>query len=559
MYCLSSRRLSHEHVAHQCGTLRFGTRPGPRRPRRRIAGSSRTPTCSWWTAASCRHPLGVGPALTIIANALRVAAKVVGRSLTARRPLMTVTRRCRSAGAVPPGPTHPRRPGCGCASRSSAIKLARHARSRRGGCGGGSSGTIFGKKYPPGLNEEEAENVPSGTTRRSTPCSPAACKPECRPIPAGTPQFLSPCDGTVQDVGRVDGRQAADRQGDRVHARVAARRSDTAPFDGGHLRDRLPVADRLPPRLQSAGRASGGGRARPRLPAARPPAVPAGRVPGLHSERAHDPPPFDAARPCLVVMVAGWGVGNITLPLAPGFAPGRGRVESFGWDLAAGRPPRRMGRDLRARFHGRAANAARGRRDALGVPQREGPLWTASVPARASPPTLADRRPQDVEARPARPAREGRDDLVLVAGLGNPVAAAYAAFVARELRGEAVLIEGAGIARAAACRPEFSSRRSAHADARRRDRPRPRRGPDRLRRAAPVGGRATGAGRPGGDGTSMVARIRRHRRQLFRVHLDDSDAEEVERFALSRFREVAPRSPGWSSSAPATCSARTPP
>jgi phosphatidylserine decarboxylase len=27
--------------------------------------------------------------------------------------------------------------------------------------------------------------------------------------------------------------------------------------------------------------------------------------------------------PCLVVMVAGWGVGNITLPLASNFRPGR--------------------------------------------------------------------------------------------------------------------------------------------------------------------------------------------------------------------------------------------
>jgi phosphatidylserine decarboxylase len=39
-----------------------------------------------------------------------------------------------------------------------------------------------------------------------------------------------------------------------------------------------------------------------------------------------------AAGPCAVVMVAGWGVGNITLPLAPGLRPGTRRVESFGWD-----------------------------------------------------------------------------------------------------------------------------------------------------------------------------------------------------------------------------------
>lgn len=59
-----------------------------------------------------------------------------------------------------------------------------------------------------------------------------------------------------------------------------------------------------------------------------------------------------------------------------------------------------------------------------------------------SPPTLADRRALAVEARPARPAWEGRDDLMLVAALGDPVASDYAAFVGRGTRGEAVLIEG---------------------------------------------------------------------------------------------------------------------
>ncbi len=31
---------------------------------------------------------------------------------------------------------------------------------------------------------------------------------------------------------------------------------------------------------------------------------------------------------CVVVMVAGWGVGNITLPFAPQFKPGSRRMES---------------------------------------------------------------------------------------------------------------------------------------------------------------------------------------------------------------------------------------
>ena len=35
--------------------------------------------------------------------------------------------------------------------------------------------------------------------------------------------------------------------------------------------------------------------------------------------------------PCAVVLVAGWGVGNVTLPLAPGFRTTGRRVESHRW------------------------------------------------------------------------------------------------------------------------------------------------------------------------------------------------------------------------------------
>jgi choline dehydrogenase-like flavoprotein len=74
--CLSKTFPSHEHVAHHCGTLRFGTRPENAvadaecrmfgHPNVFIVDGSVFPTS-----------LGVGPALTIIANALRVARVVV--------------------------------------------------------------------------------------------------------------------------------------------------------------------------------------------------------------------------------------------------------------------------------------------------------------------------------------------------------------------------------------------------------------------------------------------------------------------------------------------------
>jgi choline dehydrogenase-like flavoprotein len=77
VYCLAPKRYnSDEHVAHQCGTLRFGNDPAHAvldsdcrmyaKPNVFAVDGSFMPTS-----------LGVGPGLTIMANALRVAAKVV--------------------------------------------------------------------------------------------------------------------------------------------------------------------------------------------------------------------------------------------------------------------------------------------------------------------------------------------------------------------------------------------------------------------------------------------------------------------------------------------------
>jgi choline dehydrogenase-like flavoprotein len=73
--CLSKRFASDEHVAHQCGTLRFGMDP---------AHAVLGPDCRMFKHSNVfvvdgsffPTSLGVGPALTIMANALRVAALV---------------------------------------------------------------------------------------------------------------------------------------------------------------------------------------------------------------------------------------------------------------------------------------------------------------------------------------------------------------------------------------------------------------------------------------------------------------------------------------------------
>jgi choline dehydrogenase-like flavoprotein len=78
VYCLSQRRFSssHEHVAHQCGTLRFGNDP---------AHAVLDADCRLYAnpdvfavdGSFLPTSLGVGPGLTIMANSLRVASRVL--------------------------------------------------------------------------------------------------------------------------------------------------------------------------------------------------------------------------------------------------------------------------------------------------------------------------------------------------------------------------------------------------------------------------------------------------------------------------------------------------
>jgi choline dehydrogenase-like flavoprotein len=76
VYCIAPRYSSHEHVAHQCGTLRFGSDP---------AHAVLDPDCRMFAnpdvfavdGSFLPTSLGVGPGLTIMANSLRIASKVV--------------------------------------------------------------------------------------------------------------------------------------------------------------------------------------------------------------------------------------------------------------------------------------------------------------------------------------------------------------------------------------------------------------------------------------------------------------------------------------------------
>jgi phosphatidylserine decarboxylase len=185
---------------------------------------------------------------------------------------------------------------------------------------------VFGKKYPPGLDENEADR-PLWAYPSLNALFTRGIKPDQRPIPAGTPQFLCPCDGTVQDIGRVQDGKLLTVKGIEYTLASLLPHTDPRPFEDGHFLvvflspiDCHRVFSPQDGLLQSAS-----------------------HVPGF---RLLVHPPFQrpeypvytlnermilrfgtALGPCLVVMVAGWGVGNITLPLAREFRP-RSRVSA---------------------------------------------------------------------------------------------------------------------------------------------------------------------------------------------------------------------------------------
>jgi hypothetical protein len=76
VYCITRQAFSDEHVAHQCGTLRFG-----RDPAHAVLDADcrmyANPDVFAVDGSFLPTSLGVGPGLTIMANALRVATKVV--------------------------------------------------------------------------------------------------------------------------------------------------------------------------------------------------------------------------------------------------------------------------------------------------------------------------------------------------------------------------------------------------------------------------------------------------------------------------------------------------
>jgi len=92
---------------------------------------------------------------------------------------------------------------------------------------------IFVKKYPPGLNEEEAE-LPLWAYPSLNAVFTRGIKPEFRPVPAATTHFLAPCDGTVQEVGRIRQGKIVTLKGIEYTLASLLPGADVQPFEGGH-------------------------------------------------------------------------------------------------------------------------------------------------------------------------------------------------------------------------------------------------------------------------------------------------------------------------------------
>jgi phosphatidylserine decarboxylase len=190
--------------------------------------------------------------------------------------------------------------------------------------------SVFAKKYPPGINEIEAE-LPLSAYPSLNALFTRGIKPEFRPIAADTPQFLSPCDGRVQDFGRVKQDKLLTLKGIEYTLDSLLPRVDTKPFENGHYAiiflspiDCHRIFSPQDGRLEEAIHVPGH-----RLPV-HPPCQRA-EYPVYALNERMILRLSTALGPCLVVMIAGWGVGNISLPAAPDFRPRRKELSSKVW------------------------------------------------------------------------------------------------------------------------------------------------------------------------------------------------------------------------------------
>lgn len=196
---------------------------------------------------------------------------------------------------------------------------------------------IYGGKYG-ALNEKELEK-PLEQFKSLNELFTRGIKPELRPLPAELNQFLSPVDGTVQDIGRIESDTVMTIKGIRYTLQSLCPETDTVPFHDGHYailflspRDCHRVFTPAEGALQQMVHVPGH-----RLLVHPPYQTPEFPVFALNERLIMQ---LDTSLgKCLLIMVAGWGVGHMTHPFPPGhrFSPRRVTVTRL--DV-----PRRMDR-----------------------------------------------------------------------------------------------------------------------------------------------------------------------------------------------------------------------
>ena len=183
--------------------------------------------------------------------------------------------------------------------------------------------SIYGKKYAP-LNESESE-LPLWAYRSFNALFTRGLRPESRPFPSSPNSFSSPCDGTVQDVGAVERDKIFTVKGVEYTIGSLLAGDGPEPFDGG-LFAIIFLSPTECHRIFSP--RNGQVESVTHVPGCRllvhPPFQKKDFPPYSLNERVILRLRTPQAT-CALILVAGWGVGNITLPVDPSYRPRRRR------------------------------------------------------------------------------------------------------------------------------------------------------------------------------------------------------------------------------------------
>jgi phosphatidylserine decarboxylase len=178
---------------------------------------------------------------------------------------------------------------------------------------------IYGGKYA-ALNEAEMDS-PLSTYPSLNALFTRGVRPDCRPIADAPDQFLCPCDGTIQDIGKICRRMILTVKGIEYDLGALLPHIDVSAFEGGRFAilflspsDCHRVFSPHDGRLEEVIH------------------VPGYRLLVHPPYQKKEYPVFTLNERvilrlgtthggCILVLVAGWGVGNITIPLDSTFRP----------------------------------------------------------------------------------------------------------------------------------------------------------------------------------------------------------------------------------------------